>query len=215
MKSSLLIYDYSQFYIESLKGILLQGSLFDKVAATIEKEEFLKLVQTGSFRFIITSDVLLHVKEMCEFMDEFKTSKNKSHILYIGNTVDIRDIRKLFEHGISGFLEPNVNLEEVTLAVKTIKEGNIYICSNVKDRMLNYLSFQDNCLKHDGEDALTKRELEVMKLICEGISSKQISEKLFISVNTVETHRKKILMKLNVKNSVGVLKYALDNKMLE
>jgi DNA-binding CsgD family transcriptional regulator len=52
-------------------------------------------------------------------------------------------------------------------------------------------------------DPLTRREIEILKLICDGYSSKDISEKLFISINTVETHRKKILLKLNVKNTAG------------
>jgi DNA-binding NarL/FixJ family response regulator len=81
--------------------------------------------------------------------------------------------------------------------------------------MINFISHEQNQTKIHIKDPLTKRELEILKLICDGLSSKDISEKLFISINTVETHRKRILLKLNVKNSVGVVKYALENHIID
>ena len=61
---------------------------------------------------------------------------------------------------------------------------------------------------------LTSREIDVLKLICEGYNSKEIADELFISINTVETHRKKIIQKFNVKNSIGIVRYAMQNNMI-
>lgn len=55
---------------------------------------------------------------------------------------------------------------------------------------------------------------DVMRLICEGYNSKEIAEELFISINTVETHRKKIIQKFNVKNSIGIVRFAMQNNMI-
>jgi DNA-binding CsgD family transcriptional regulator len=81
--------------------------------------------------------------------------------------------------------------------------------------MLNFISSEQEQTRAHMRDPLTKREMEILKLICDGLSSKDISEKLFISINTVETHRKRILLKLNVKNSVGVVKYAIENHIID
>ncbi|WP_435522202.1 response regulator transcription factor [Chryseobacterium indoltheticum] len=80
--------------------------------------------------------------------------------------------------------------------------------------MISYISHEQEKQNSHIKDPLTKREMEILKLICDGLSSKDISEKLFISINTVETHRKRILLKLNVRNSVGVVKYALENNII-
>ena len=93
--------------------------------------------------------------------------------------------------------------------------GEIYICDHAKEKMIEFISHDQSFQKTHVKDPLTKREMEILKLICEGLSSKDISEKLFISINTVETHRKRILLKLNVKNSVGVVKYAIENHIID
>ena len=125
-----------------------------------------------------------------------------------------KDIIELFEKGIHCYLEKDTNFEEFLEAMKILKSQEIYICNSAKERMIGYISNQSQNLPNNSE-SLTKREIEVMQQICEGHSSKLISEKLFISINTVETHRKNILMKLNVKNSIGIVKYAVENNMLE
>lgn len=214
MKCSLLIYDYAQFYIETLKNSLKEQKLFDEIVYSNNVEEFLRLISTQNFDFIITSDRVLSCKDLCELINEEQPKIRDSKFIFLGDADEIRHIRKLFEHGVIGYFESDVELQELISGLQSIVCGNVYICNSAKERMLNYISFQDNCLKNTSEP-LTKRELEVMKLICDGFSSKCISEKLFISLNTVETHRKKILLKLNVKNSVGIFKYAVENKMLE
>ncbi|MES1160436.1 MAG: LuxR C-terminal-related transcriptional regulator, partial [Bacteroidota bacterium] len=65
------------------------------------------------------------------------------------------------------------------------------------------------------DDILSRRELEVLKLICREYSNAEIAEKLFLSVSTVETHRKNLIAKLGVNNTVGLVKFALRHKLIE
>lgn len=154
------------------------------------------------------------VHEIIDTLQEVSHNNKKVRIAVIGNYFDLNDIRKLFEKGIHCYLEKDTNFEEFLEAMKILKSQEIYICNSAKERMIGYISNQSQNLPNNSE-SLTKREIEVMQQICEGHSSKLISEKLFISINTVETHRKNILMKLNVKNSIGIVKYAVENNMLE
>ncbi len=214
MRHSLTIYDDPVFYIQGLSNILLQKKIFDAVYQYSSQPAFLENYRNQPTEFVIHGFHQNNINEILEIITLISEINKKVKIAVVGNYFDLSDIRKLFERGIHCYLDKDTNFEEFVEAMKILQSNNIYICSSAKERMIGYISHRSE--KHQSSaDALTKREIEVMKLICDGYSSKVISEKLFISVNTVETHRKKILMKLNVKNSIGIVKYAVENNMLE
>lgn len=156
----------------------------------------------------------LVLAEMYKLAEDLVSRHKNIKIIVIGNFYDVPDIRKLFEKGIKSYLDTNCGYDELVKSVESLASELVYICDGAKERMMDFLSHKNDHQNHHKE-CLTKREMEVLKLICDGLSSKRICEKLFISINTVETHRKKILLKLNVKNSAGVVKYALENHMIE
>lgn len=214
MKHSLTIYDDPMLYIQGLSNLLLQNKIFSSINQFSTHDEFM-----GSYRVKPTDYVMYgsHQKTFYDIVDsvsEIIQSNKQVRIAVIGNHFDLPDIRKLFEKGIHCYLEKDTSIDEFLDAMKILKSNEIYLCSSAKDRMINYISNQNQNVQQNSE-ALTKREIEVMKLICDGHSSKTISEMLFISINTVETHRKKILMKLNVRNSIGIVKYAAEHNMLD
>lgn len=214
MRHSLTIYDDPVFYIQGFSNILLQKEIFSSVYHYNSQKEFVDNYKVKPTDFVIYGSHQKSVHEIIDTLHEVSQNNKKVRIAVIGNYFDLNDIRKLFEKGIHCYLEKDTNFEEFLEAMKILKSQEIYICNSAKERMIGYISNQSQNLPNNSE-SLTKREIEVMQQICEGHSSKLISEKLFISINTVETHRKNILMKLNVKNSIGIVKYAVENNMLE
>ena len=214
MRHSLTIYDDPVFYIQGFSNILLQKEIFSSVYHYNSQKEFVDNYKVKPTDFVIYGSHQKSVHEIIVALHEVSQNNKKVRIAVIGNYFDLNDIRKLFEKGIHCYLEKDTNFEEFLEAMKILKSQEIYICNSAKERMIGYISNQSQNLPNNSE-SLTKREIEVMQQICEGQSSKLISEKLFISINTVETHRKNILMKLNVKNSIGIVKYAVENNMLE
>ena len=214
MRHSLTIYDDPVFYIQVFSNILLQKEIFSSVYHYNSQKEFVDNYKVKPTDFVIYGSHQKSVHEIIVALHEVSQNNKKVRIAVIGNYFDLNDIRKLFEKGIHCYLEKDTNFEEFLEAMKILKSQEIYICNSAKERMIGYISNQSQNLPNNSE-SLTKREIEVMQQICEGHSSKLISEKLFISINTVETHRKNILMKLNVKNSIGIVKYAVENNMLE
>lgn len=214
MRHSLTIYDDPVFYIQGFSNILLQKEIFSSVHHYNSQKEFVDNYKVKPTDFVIYGSHQKSVHEIIVALHEVSQNNKKVRIAVIGNYFDLNDIRKLFEKGIHCYLEKDTNFEEFLEAMKILKSQEIYICNSAKERMIGYISNQSQNLPNNSE-SLTKREIEVMQQICEGHSSKLISEKLFISINTVETHRKNILMKLNVKNSIGIVKYAVENNMLE
>jgi DNA-binding NarL/FixJ family response regulator len=117
-------------------------------------------------------------------------------------------IKKMMENGANGYLLKNSSKQEIIEAIKTVHSGGNYLCFDA-GRSLKQAKENQNNLPH-----LTKREKEVLQNISDGLTNLQISEKLFISIDTVDSHRKNLYSKLNVKNTAMLLKYALENNLL-
>jgi two-component system invasion response regulator UvrY len=119
--------------------------------------------------------------------------------------------RKMIQNGASGYVTKNSSREEMFKAIIEIHEGRKYICEEIK----NILSDQ----VMNGKDAknevnsLSHREIEIIKLIKKGLSSKEIADNLCISFKTVEVHRYNILKKLNLKNTAALVNY-INNSQL-
>ncbi|WP_228414719.1 response regulator transcription factor [Chryseobacterium sp. G0201] len=215
MKPRLTIFDEPVLYTEGLSKLLTQSKIFNSIDVFNCYEALSIQLKKEPPEFLMISSNMLMLTELYKSVESI-TSENKNiKIIVIGNSYDIVDIRKLFNKGIKSYLDKNSRYDEFIKSIQALLLNEIYICDHAKDRMINFISSEQAQKRLQIKDPLTRREMEILKLICDGLSSKDICEKLFISINTVETHRKRILLKLNVKNSVGVVKYALENHMID
>jgi len=118
-------------------------------------------------------------------------------------------VNEMLEAGASGFLLKNVGKEELRTALRTVAAGQQYIAKEVQ-RMLEG---SDNFKDRRGEQvyvSLTKREKEVVMLVCKEYTTQEIATALFLSPQTIDTHRKNILHKLDLRNVAGLVKYAME-----
>jgi len=126
-------------------------------------------------------------------------------------------IVNMLEAGASGYLLKNAGREELLAAIHTVNKGDSYFSQKVSATLLQAITKQKEtptAQAHYQNVPLSDREIEVLKLIAEEHSNGEIAEKLFISIRTVDTHRRNLLDKLNVKNTAGLVKYALDKGIL-
>lgn len=215
MKSRLTIFDEPMLYTEGLSKLLTQSNLFSIVDLCNSYEALQENLQDQSPEFLMISSNMLRLTDLYKNVEKITTENKDIKIIIIGNNYDIMDIRKLFNKGIKSYLDKNSRYDEFLKSIQALLSNEIYICDHAKEKMINFLNTDEKKQRFHMQDPLTKRELEILKLICDGLSSKDISERLFISINTVETHRKRILLKLNVKNSVGFVKYAIENHIID
>ena len=117
-------------------------------------------------------------------------------------------VRKMIESGASGYLLKNAGRREIVEAIHEVKRGRTYYSFEAGQALKSDAQLQNSL------PALTKREKEVLLCIADGLTNIQIAEKLFISVDTVETHRKNLHSKLNVKNSAMLVRFAMENNLL-
>lgn len=213
MKPKLTIYDEPLLYAEGLSKLLVQAKIFSSIEICNSYENLSEHIEQNPPEFLMISSGNLVLTEMYSCIENIIIKNKNTKIIVIGKSFDVATIRKLFNKGIKSYLDRNSSYDEFMKSIQALMSNEIYICEYAKEMMINYISHEQEKQNSHIKDPLTKREMEILKHICNGLSSKDISELLFISINTVETHRKRILLKLNVKNSVGVVKYAIENKI--
>lgn len=114
-------------------------------------------------------------------------------------------VDKMIENGAQGYVLKNAPASEILEGIAAVAAGEKYLCDEVS-KLIH---------KQDNETLfLSRREIQVLSLIAEGLTTKEIADKLFISVLTVETHRKNLLTKLNARNMVSLIKKAVDYKYI-
>ncbi|MCY7352583.1 MAG: response regulator transcription factor [Cytophagaceae bacterium] len=137
-------------------------------------------------------------------------------VLMLSITEDADSIREAFRAGISGYVMKKAGKAELEKALKTIARGEKYFSESVMTQLvalpMEPLRASDEVLAPLA--ALTEREIEIIRHVAQELSTTAIAEKLFISPGTVETHRHNILRKLGVKNSIGIIKYAVKYGLL-
>lgn len=124
-------------------------------------------------------------------------------------------IVKMLEVGASGYLLKDAGKEEMENAIRVIAKGNTYYSQQVSSIIVEHLTNPQKIKANKGGVPLTKREIEVLRLITGEYSNPEIAEKLFISIRTVDTHRRNLLEKLKAKNTAGLVKYAIKNGIVE
>lgn len=118
-------------------------------------------------------------------------------------------IREMLAVGVDGYVLKKYAQQEIVNAIEMVHNGKKYFSNEVNKVLLSTLLPQEM-----PENSVTERELEVLKLLAQELTSKQIAEKLFISERTVETHRKNLMRKTGANNAIGLVRYAYAKKLL-
>jgi DNA-binding NarL/FixJ family response regulator len=118
-------------------------------------------------------------------------------------------IKKMMENGASGYILKNSSKEDLLKAIQVVNEGGIFFSGEVGQVLAEYQKSSKTDLPE-----LSPREKEILELIAEGYTNPQIAEKIFLSQFTVDSHRKNLLAKLNVKNTASLIRLAVERKLI-
>ncbi|MBX7204005.1 MAG: response regulator transcription factor [Bacteroidia bacterium] len=203
------IADDHQMFIDGIKS-LIKGNKTIQVVAEANNGEALLETLTKTPVNLILMDVNMPV------MDGIETTKKvkelfpdiKVIMLTMFGTRDY--IEKLLRAGANGYILKNTGKEELTTAIEKVMQGESYFSKEVTERIMEGLQGKKNETNPMMVE-LTEREKDVLRLIAQELTSHEIADKLFISFHTVETHRKNLISKLQVKNIAGLVKYAVQN----
>ncbi len=118
-------------------------------------------------------------------------------------------VRDMMQHGCSGYVLKSAAPEIILAAVNEVAKGGQYVQEHLQKELLNAV------FKQSKNSQLTKREREILTLICQGETNNEIAEKLFLSLRTIENHRFALYQKFDVKNTAGLVKAALQQGLIE
>ncbi len=164
---------------------------------------------------VVVLDIGMPIMSGIEAARLIKEKKPKIGILVLTVYDDDEYVFKLLKAGASGYLLKKVAGAELASAIRAVSSGEFLLSSAVAEKVVaGYLQEP----KQNGvelPDGLTKREVEILKLIAEGATNKEIAEKLFISVKTVESHRTNIFRKLDIHDRIQAATYAIRKGLIE
>lgn len=138
-------------------------------------------------------------------------------VLILSMFIDESFIHQAIKAGVKGYLHKNTTREEMLLAIETIYSGSDFYSENVSNIILKtYIEKAKSSIEDQGNphELLSKREIEILKMFAEGFINKEIADKLFISIRTVESHKNHIMQKLNLKTQVELVKYAIKHNLI-
>src|SRR5690554_798135 len=209
---NVMIVDDHALFRDGLKLLLNSFPNFKVVAEASNGEEFLQTLE------LIPVDIVLLDIEMpiLNGIEATKIAIKKQanlKIITLSMYGDEEYYYKMIEAGASGFLLKDSDIDEVHSALNAVVEGKSYFSQELLQNLINNLKNQDENTKETFD--LSAREIEIIDLICQGLSNIEIGEKLFLSKRTVEKHRANILEKTNSKNTASLVMLAIKNKIVD
>ncbi|MBU2948591.1 response regulator [Zobellia uliginosa] len=137
----------------------------------------------------------------------------KLKIIALSSFSEIAFVKRILSNGASGYLLKNTSKEELITAFKTVLDGGQYLQKDIQKKLLQSSLGQKKASSFIPK--LTRREKEVLTAISEELTTNEIADKLCISSKTVETHRMNLISKLGARNSVGLIKIAMEKGLLK
>ena len=209
------ITDDHEIYLEGLALLLGKQDGIEVIGTATTGKELLGQVQNLQADVLLLDVYLPDLGEE-EILQQIRAARPDLRIIYLTLLRGTRYIHKLSKYNIQGYVLKNASLDELLMALQTVQNGGRYFSKDIHigDRdedFRNTITIEDKQI----DEILSRRELEVLRLICKEYSNAEIADKLFLSVSTVETHRKNLIAKLGVNNTVGLVKFALRNNLID
>lgn len=218
METSIRIHlaDDHQVLIDGMRTLLNSAPNFQVVGFSLKGTDLYEEV-TNNTTDILVLDINMPEKDGMEVLKECSKKGFPCKIIVLSSYDDIKIIQEVMKLGASGYLTKQCAGENIVEAIQVVSKNEEYFCSLVREKIFSSATKNNskvNNKKRDFDHQLTGREIEIISLIALEYSGKEISDQLFISTNTVETHRKNIMKKLQVKNTIGLVKFALKNNLI-
>mgnify|MGYP001821656690 CR=1 FL=1 len=199
----IIIADDHELFRTGLAELLRKHDDIKIVKSVANGAEFIELIKSEIEADIVLLDITMPKMDGFQVLKEMKTLNSHIKPIVISMHSDGNYIAKCAKSGAYGYLLKNTDEDELTLAIRTVNKGRKYFSAEISEKMINFMSTQSA-----SANILSNKETEVLKLISEGLTTKEIASKLFVSTRTIESHRANILKKLEVKNTAELIKKA-------
>lgn len=213
-KINILVVDDHKIVRDGILSLLQDEADISIVAQAENGKDALEKIP-GLLPHLVLMDINMPVMNGIECAREITRLFPEIKVLALTMLNELEHIKNMLSAGAKGYLLKNSGKEELVMAIKKVMSGQNYFSDEVKDLiMLEMVKKKTMPGKIIGEKVpLTSRELDILELILQELTNQEIAEKLFISVRTVDAHRRNLLEKTGARNTAGLVKFALENHL--
>ncbi len=212
MTYRILIADDHDIIREGIKNILRKYSEYEIVGEASDGEEALE--RTIELKpDILLLDITMPKKSGLDILEQIRHGSKNTKILIISVHKANAYIMRALKSGVKGYLNKENAADDLIPALRKIAAGQVYLSDDVSSYLLEKAS--KGAQEFEREKILSEREEEVLRLVAEGKTAKEIAEALFISDRTVENYKNNILKKLGLHKTSDLIKYAIKNKIVD
>ncbi len=210
----IIIVDDHQVLLDSLESLINSMDNIEVVACLKDPRNVEIFLDNHQIDILVSDFNMPHMSGV-DLCLSLKSKFPDLKVLLLTMVEDADQIRDAIRAGVSGYILKKTGKDELQKAINQIYHGSKYYSEDVLNTLLLDKTDDLNDNKPQNIENLTQREIEVLKLIAVELSTFQISEKLFLSIKTIETHRASLMKKLKTKSSIGMVKYALKHGLIE
>ncbi|MDY7394446.1 response regulator transcription factor [Aureibaculum sp. 2210JD6-5] len=216
-KITVHIADDHQILIDGVMAVLGLERDIDVVGYSLNGEQVIEWFEENSSDVLVL-DINMPILDGLEVLKKFQGMEDVPKIIILSSYDDIKLIKEVLGMGAMGFVPKKSAGEHIVKAIREVHKGKQYFSDEVKEKMMKTLMGKPMHKADNPEgvliNSLTRREYQILKLIAQQYTTREIGDTLGISESTVETHRKNLIKKVNVKNTVGLAIFAMKNEIV-
>ncbi|MBN2742430.1 LuxR family two component transcriptional regulator [Breznakibacter xylanolyticus] len=209
----LFLVDDHKIFREGLKNLIEIEQIGKVVAEAANGQDFINKL-SEPLPDLVLMDISMPVMDGIEATRRARERFPDLMVLALSMHGDEEYYYKMIEAGVKGFLLKDSGIKEIERAIQSVVDGESYFSNELLRKIISGM----NKKSHDpvpDKDGLSVREVEVLGLICEGLTNEEIGDRLCISAQTVKGHRSNLLAKTNCKNSASLVMYAIKHKLVQ
>ncbi len=203
--TSVFIIDDHYMVIEGIRSLLVNEPSIEWQGHATTASSALAYLKQNVLPDVILMDINLPDKSGIDLCKEVKETYPACFIIGLSTFNQQSFVQKMLDNGASGYILKNVDKEEIIEAIQVVMKGKTFLSHEAAQTLKN---------NTPSDIVLTRREKEILELIAEGLTNNEIAQQLFISISTVDTHRKNLLAKLETKNTASLVKRAIQLQLI-
>lgn len=206
---NILLADDHQMFIDGISHFIKEVG-WNVIGIAKNGKEIFRIIKEKGVPELIVLDIEMPEMDGVEVAKRIKKEYADVKILVVTMHEENEFIRQMLKVGIDGYILKDAGKEELIKALDTVKNGDKYFGQKVTENIMSSFTRPKTPSSN-----LSEREIDIIRLIADQKTTSQIAKQLFLSKHTVETHRRNILLKLGIKNSAGLVKYAMKKGLID
>ena len=211
-KIRLFLVDDHKMIRDALSNYLDDDDRFEVVGQANHGEEALNTIKGNGTIDVLVTDIVMPQMDGVELVKNLKELGFEMKILVLSMLGESQHIKKMLNYGVNGYVLKSADQSEIIDAIVKVHNGQTYYSPQVMETIMDNLRGNKNIHSNGVEVPLTRREKEVLHLICKEYSNQEIADELFISIRTVEAHKRNLLEKTGHKNMAGLALWAAEKR---